>query len=89
MRITIGLVIVLSGCATATPLKTGNGNQYLIECDGSAVPISTCYKKANTVCASGWDLVDKDGSLVPFGSATADITYIGAIEKKSITVQCR
>jgi hypothetical protein len=89
MKRTILLCVFLYGCATATPLKTGSGNQFLIECDGAAVPISTCYKKANTVCPNGWDQVGKDGAVLPVGTATADTAYIGVYQQKSITVQCR
>lgn len=85
----IVLCLVLTGCATATKLNTGNGNQFLIECDGMAVPISTCYKKANAVCPKGWDQVGKDGVLIPIGTATPDVAYVGTYQQKSITVQCR
>jgi hypothetical protein len=89
MKRTLVLCALLTGCATATPLKTGNGNQFLIECDGAAVPISTCYKKANAVCPTGWDQVGKDGAVLPVGTVTADVAYIGVMQQKSITVQCR
>lgn len=89
MKRTIVLCLLLTGCATATPLNTGTGKQFLIECDGMAVPISTCYKKANAVCPSGWDQVGKDGALIPVGTATPDVAYVGTYQQKSITVQCR
>lgn len=89
MKRTIILCLLLQGCATATPLNTGDGNQFLIECDGAGVPISTCYKKANAVCPNGWDMLNTDGKIIPMGTATPDIAYIGAYQQKSITVQCR
>jgi hypothetical protein len=89
MKRTIILCVLLYGCATATPLNTGNGKQFLIECDGMAVPISTCFKKANAVCPSGWDMISTDGKIIPVGSATPDVAYVGAYQQKSITVQCK
>jgi hypothetical protein len=89
MTRTIVLCVLLTGCATATPLNTGTGKQFLIECDGMAVPISTCYKKANTVCPNGWDQVGKDGALLPVGTATPDVAYVGTYQQKNITVQCK
>lgn len=80
------LCLLLCGCATATKLKTGDGDIYRVECNGMATPLSVCYKKANDVCANGWDQVDKDsdGQAVITPSAGA----IGTVYK-SITVKCR
>jgi hypothetical protein len=89
MKRTILLCLLLCGCATATKLNTGNGTIYRVECDGAAVPLSVCYKKANEVCATGWDQLAADGSLIPQGVMTADVAHFGMMEKKSITVRCR
>lgn len=91
MRFLIPLasLALCASCATATKLNTGDGVIYRVECDGSAVPVSVCYKKANELCANGWDQLATDGSVVPQGAATADVAVWGAMEKKAITVRCR
>jgi hypothetical protein len=86
---TILICALLSGCATATKLNTGDGDIYRVECDGAAVPLSVCYKKANKLCAKGWDQLGADGTVIPQGTVTADYAYLGAIQQKSITVRCR
>ena len=83
------LSTLLASCATATKLNTGDGVIYRVECDGTAVPVSVCYKKANDLCAAGWDQLAADGSVIQQGAAVADVVYVGAIERKSITVRCR
>ena len=83
------LVLVLSGCATATKLNTGEGEIYRVECDGTAIPMSACFTKANNVCPKGWDQIGQDGSIIPQAAATPQIVIVGAIERKSITVKCR
>jgi hypothetical protein len=86
---TVLVCLLLTGCATATRLNTGDGVIYRLECNGAAVPVSACYAKANKVCAAGWDQLATDGSVIPTGTQVADITYVGAIESKSVTVKCR
>jgi hypothetical protein len=83
------LCVVISGCATATKLNTGDGVIYRVECDGSAIPLSVCYKRANKLCPAGWDQIDKDGAVLPQGVATPDYAQIGVMQQKSITVRCR
>lgn len=83
------LCVVISGCATATKLNTGDGTIYRVECDGTAIPLSVCYKRANKVCPAGWDQIDKDGAVLPQGTATAEVAYFGVMQQKSITVRCR
>lgn len=95
MRTAVSLCVLLLtgcaliGCAAATKLNTGDGEIYRIECDGLAVPLSVCYKKANAVCPKGWDQLDKDGAVIPQGAATNDGAYVGAVQQKSVTVKCR
>lgn len=86
---TLLICLLVSGCASATKLNTGNGVIYRIECDGAAIPLSACYKKANKTCPAGWDQIGKDGAVLPQGTATADYAYLGVIQQKSITVKCR
>jgi len=67
----------------------GSPDTYLIACDGAGISISACYKKANAVCSGGYDVIGQDGHIVPMATATADYAYVGAYEKKSISVRCK
>ena len=52
-----GLVagLLLVSCAQATPISPGSGvRSYYIECNGELNRMSTCIKKANKVCPSGY-----------------------------------
>ena len=56
----LAAALICSGCATSTPINTGGAQQsFLIECDGSAIPLSVCVKKANEVCPTGYDILDR------------------------------
>lgn len=89
MKLMVIACLLLTGCASATRLNTGNGVIYRIECNGTAVPLSACYAKANKVCANGWNQIAADGSVIPQGTVVGDIAVVGSLENKSITVQCR
>ena len=65
-------------------------NQHFIECDGSGVPWSACFKEAAKVCPSGYDLISQNTDHGPYtGAATNDSAVLGAVERKNITVKCR
>lgn len=81
-------VLLLGGCARAT--QAGKPGQYLIECDGSAVPLSKCYAKAAKVCRGRYDVIDKERANGPTtGGYAGGVAAIGAMEHKNITVQCK
>jgi hypothetical protein len=80
-------ILTIVGCATSTQIKTPEGVQHLIECDGTAVPWSTCYKKAAQVCPSGFETLEKNTSATPTAVATEQVASIGAVERKSIMVK--
>lgn len=81
-------VLMLAGCARAT--RMGQPGQYLVECDGSAIPLSTCYKKAAQLCPRGYELLDKERANGPTtGAYAGGVASIGAMEHKNITVQCK
>jgi hypothetical protein len=89
------LVVFLSGCATVTQAYLPDGSQgYSISCDGSAVGINVCFEKAGQLCgASGYDLISREGQVVPFGMGAASggqafVNY-GAFNTKSIMVRCK
>lgn len=87
-KIIVLAVLLLSGCATAT--KMGKPGQYLVECDGSAVPLGRCYAKAAELCPNGYDVQDRErANGTTTGVYAGGIGSIGAIEHKSIVVQCK
>jgi hypothetical protein len=81
------VIALLAGCAIATPINDG---QHLIECDGSAVPWSTCFKKAANVCPNGYTLVSQNTEKGPYsGVATNESAVFAGYERKNIVVKCR
>ena len=64
--------------------------KFLIECDGSAVPWSVCFKKATKTCPSGYDLISQNTSNGPYTGGVADgVGAVGAMEHKNIVVKCK
>lgn len=49
-------ILLLSGCAEVHTLSTSpNGhNQYEVECNGVAISMDVCYKKAAALCPNGY-----------------------------------
>lgn len=89
---TIIAVLLLAGCATATPIKTGTGqtNEYFIECDGSAIPWSKCFEKANQMCSNGYDTLEQATEHGPYtGAVAGGIASIGAAQYKHLRVRCK
>lgn len=93
----------LAGCAIVKETYMSDGSKgYSISCDGAAVGINVCFEKAGELCgSSGYDLITREGQLVPFGVGSASVqgtpayvqgqsfaTY-GAFNTKSIMVRCR
>lgn len=100
---TILFVMAISACAIVNETYMPDGSKgYSISCDGAAVGINVCYEKAGNLCgAAGYDLITREGQIVPFGVGTASVqgsatqvqgqsfaTY-GAFNTKSIMVRCR
>jgi len=81
-------VLLLTGCATAT--KAGKPGQYLVECNGAAVPLSKCYTKASEVCPNGYDVVERERTNGATTGAYANgVATLGAPEYKNLLVQCK
>lgn len=60
MKPLIALVfgLALTGCTSATKIYDASGQEaMLIECPGSAVPISKCYERAISECPAGYVLL--------------------------------
>jgi hypothetical protein len=80
--------LLLTGCAHAT--KMGQPGQFLVECDGAAVPLGKCYAKAAELCPRGYEVQHQERSNGPLtGGYAGGIGSIGAMEHKSIVVQCK
>ena len=100
---TIAAVITISACAIVHETYLPDGSKgYSISCDGAAVGMNVCFEKAGDLCgAAGYDLINREGQIVPAGVAAATVqgtttqfqgqgfaTY-GAYNTKSIMVRCR
>ncbi|MGI9228810.1 MAG: hypothetical protein ACR2P9_03020 [Gammaproteobacteria bacterium] len=89
------LIIFASGCATSKNIYLSDGSEgYSISCDGAAVGINVCFEKAGQLCGTkGYNLINREGQLVPFGIGSANnqgafVTY-GSLNTKSIMIQCK
>lgn len=74
--------ITLTGCATSSQIPLPNNEQgFAIECPR----VGQCYRKAQEVCPTGYELLDK-GSSTQGGFASG----VGAIgQKQSLIVRCK
>lgn len=84
------ILLLLAGCATATPIKTGGAPEYFIECNGAAVPWSKCFAKANESCARGYDILEQATEHGPYSGAMVGSTAtFGAALYKHLRVRCK
>lgn len=84
--IILTMFLVLNGCATATKLTLPNGSTgYDINCGGTAVSVSECYKKAGQVCSSGYDVVSSHNQA---GTIYWQGQYI-ATSDKGMLIECK
>src|SRR5688572_17835129 len=86
------LALLLVGCATATPINTGTGQQaYMIECPGAASSMSACVKKANAICPNGYSVVGADqnqsGGMASYNPYLGTFTYVPRVER-TLVVSC-
>lgn len=91
-RTTVIVCLLLTGCATATPINRGAGQQseYFLECNGAAVPWSKCYAKANQVCPGGYDTLEQATEHGPYtGAAAGGVASFGAAMYKHMRVRCK
>ncbi|MGH8123711.1 MAG: hypothetical protein ACREPT_13170 [Rudaea sp.] len=88
---TILFTITMSACAIVNETYMPDGSKgYSISCDGAAVGINVCFEKAGNLCgAAGYDVIDREGQIVPFGVASANVATYGAFNTKSIMVRCK
>jgi hypothetical protein len=66
------LVLIFSSCAPHTEIYDSSGNKvHLVECGGLML-LSDCYKRANSICKSGYTVIDQ--SETSHGSMGFSIT---------------
>ena len=90
----LATAVILGGCATATPINTGSGQQaYLIECPGSGNSMSNCVKKANSVCPTGYNIAGSreqaqgSGSVI-YNPALQTMSVVQNVSR-NLVVQCK
>jgi hypothetical protein len=77
-------VLVLVGCATATPITTPNGTPgYVIECPDD---LPACYQKAAEVCPSGYNVLNQ--STASAGAVLVGNTMV-ASNNHQMTIECK
>jgi len=69
------LILAVAGCAIVKETYMPDGSKgYSISCDGAAVGINVCFEKAGDLCgASGYDLITREGQIIPFGVSSASV----------------
>jgi hypothetical protein len=78
--------LLLVGCATATEIRGPQGQvMHLIECPGLALSMGTCFDKANSLCSSGYTVLDSQQAL---GPVTYGLYGGGQTIQRHIVVQC-
>jgi hypothetical protein len=92
------ILLALAGCTTATPMRDSKGNEMiLVECNGKANSLSSCYQKAQEVCPGGYKTVEKkdtEEGYVSTWSAGGSQNGFGAggrgasISKRNIVISC-
>jgi len=91
----VAFSMVTVGCAVTKETFMADGRKgYSISCDGAAVGINVCFEKAWEICEKrGYDLIGRDGAIVPTAYATADrqslFVYSGSFYTKSIRIACK
>lgn len=78
----IAALMVLAGCATASPVALPNGVMgHSIECSA----LADCYNKAGEVCGGGYSIIATDGREVPVMTGGAFYT----VSNRTLIVQCK
>jgi hypothetical protein len=87
--------VLLTGCAMSKETYLPDGRLgHSISCDGSAVGMNVCFEKAGELCKGrGYDLVSREGQVVPFGTASVNqyggSAIVSGLNTKSILVACK
>lgn len=95
----IAVAALVVGCTTSRQVTGPDGRAaHSISCNGAANSMGSCLEKAGDICgASGYEVVNQDGSSTPFGLVNGRWTpsggsfrgTSGAIVNRSLLVRCK
>ena len=78
--------IFLAGCATAKRVMAPSGKMgFSIECNGTAVSMTSCYEKAAEVCPNGYSIIAQNNS----SGIVANPNFIVGTSDKGIFIECK
>ena len=90
-------IVIMTGCADVQSLtRSADGHDsYRIECSGKLVSMDVCYKKADSLCPKGYEVLDREiGTFNPYpmnsalGMATSLASAVPGVVK-GINIQCK
>lgn len=93
-RALAAIAVIGLACATATPINTGSERQsYLIECSGAANQMSSCIKKANSLCPRGYEIAGASEAPQNMASVIVDpnlgtVTALQGVDRR-LVVACK
>lgn len=95
----IAAVGLLAGCTMSRQITAADGRAaHRITCNGGANSMGSCFEKAGDICgASGYDVLNQDGSSTPFSQVSGRWSPAGGqingqswnIVNRSLMVRCR
>jgi hypothetical protein len=58
----LGVMVLICGCATATPIYTASGEEgFSIDCPGTGGSWGYCYEKAGEMCGTrGYEILERN-----------------------------
>jgi hypothetical protein len=81
----------LTSCTTWQPIVLPSGQQgYTVDCSGTNLSWSHCYRKAGRACPHGYDItqrMDAHGGKVVPGNLFGLLS--GSVQDRSLLIQCR
>lgn len=87
--------LLVGGCATSSQIYLPDGRQgFNINCPGAANNWGNCFAKAGEICgARGYDIINRDGSVVPMASGYANPYgggfVAGGMVSRTLMVACK
>lgn len=95
----IAAAALAAGCTTSKQITGPDGRTaHSISCNGAANSIGGCFEKAGDICgASGYEVLDKDGSVVPISTLNGSWNasggrvngFGGGMVNRSLLVRCK
>ena len=89
--VTIALVLIVAGCASARQTYTSEGKVgHSLNCSGTARSWGMCYEKAGELCgAKGYVVLEKSGEQGAIASATPQGGFASSTHSRSMIIQCK